>query len=324
MIRKHVFKLVLLLSLNAGMSQNLKKLDSIKPIELIDTLLIDRDINNWSLRLISIFKEQRLKLKDNENTLNFVPNNRVGIGIGFATRKLILDISFPIKNKKKDPTQRFDLKGLYFYKHHFFNFFIQDYKGFNITNNFDQPEVFREDIGSFSLGIDYLYFPNSGEFSFGALKSGLFKQKKTVHSFGLGGFMVMNKVRTSKTVIPVGSQSLFNNEALLNEYKGTSLGVMGGFATIIVLPYDFFVFFYVAPGIGLSDKSINSEDGSYRPKNPLIYRLGFFGGLGYNGKHFYVNLTAGRNIYATDLDFGNRGAIRITNAKLSIGYKLGK
>ena len=60
-------------------------------LEDLDSLLVDRDIENYSLRIFSNFKVNKFSVSDGDSKAKFVPNNRYGLGLGFANKKIILD-----------------------------------------------------------------------------------------------------------------------------------------------------------------------------------------------------------------------------------------
>ncbi|MEO8933352.1 MAG: DUF4421 family protein, partial [Xanthomarina sp.] len=124
-------------------AQKIKKSDSLSTKQVIDTLLIDRDMNNWSLRLFTNYKGQSFNLRNDTDKLSFKPNNRAGVGFGLGTSKLIIDIAFNLKGQRDNPTKRFDLQGsLIVGDHNLVNLHVQSYKGFNVKNNFNVPEFF--------------------------------------------------------------------------------------------------------------------------------------------------------------------------------------
>ncbi len=176
-IRNRLIIIFLLLQIPV-FSQNLQHLDTVKAADLIDTLFIDRDINNWSLRLFTNYKDQILKLLDDNQFMKFQPNNTSGVGFGIATRKIILDIGFNIKSKNREPTKRFDFQGKFMVKNSLVEFFFQTYRGFNISNDSGVPEFFRDDLRFSATGINYMYYFNTQKYSITAILSGLSKQKK--------------------------------------------------------------------------------------------------------------------------------------------------
>ena len=80
-------------------------------VSIVDTLLIDRDINHWSMRAIASFKDNNFRLRNSNFTLHYTPTNRAGAGVGFASSKLLLDLTINIKTDEEESTERFDLQG---------------------------------------------------------------------------------------------------------------------------------------------------------------------------------------------------------------------
>ena len=303
-------------------AQEKNKKDTLTTKEVIDTLLIDRDMNNWSVRLFTNYKGQSFNLRNDSNKLSFKPNNRAGVGFGLGTSKLIIDIAFNLKGQRDNPTKRFDLQGsLIVGNHNLVNLYVQRYKGFEVNNNFNEPEFFRSDITSLSIGFNYLYTFEEISFSASILKAGLSKnEKKHFFSTGVGGFMVYNKFSADNSLIP--DNGLFNKEAYLEEFKGVGVGVSAGILSAFVLPANFFATLNVMPGIGLMYKQGFTETDDYKASNPLLYKLDFEAGIGYGYNRFYTTLVYGSGIYTTNLDYGLNYFFTNTKAKFSIGYKI--
>ncbi len=308
-----------------GMSmqaQKLKELDSLSAREVLDTLLIDRDMNNWSIRLFTNYKGQSFNLINNNDKLSFKPNNRAGVGFGLGTSKLIIDIAFNLKGQEEHPTQRFDMQGsLIVGYNHLVSLYVQRYKGFNVKNNFNAPEFFRDDITSLSLGLSYLYTFDRISFSSSTLRAGLVKEERKHYiTGGIGGFMVYDNFSGDSSLIP--DNEAFNSDAYLNEFKGTGLGISGGLLAVFVLPANFFTTLNVIPGIGVMYKKAQSDVNDYRVSNPLLYKLDYNAGIGYSYKRFYATLVYGSSIYSTYLDYGLNYLFSNTKAKISVGYKI--
>lgn len=304
-------------------AQNLEALDSMSTLEAIDTLFIDHDLNNWSFRLYSSLKEQRLKISNGISSVSLIPNNPYGIGFGIATKKLLLDIGFNIK-PDNEHTERFDLQGSFMYRHDQVGFFLQHYKGFNVRNNASESSYFRDDIKLQSAGIRYLYMFNSNEYSFSSVKTGLARQKKSSYSFGVGGFILQTNQRADSSFVNNEIEPSFNDQALIVNSYSIGIGSSLGFSALIVLPNNFFIGLGCSAGLGVNYNKIYTEEASYATGNPLVYQLGLVGDLGYNNDKIYVNFSINNNLYTTDLDFGNWGTYNQINAKLAIGFKYGR
>ena len=324
-MRKHWFLFLLLVfALNLGFSQGIKALDSLKTNPFIDSLLIDRDIKNWSLRLFGNFRERRFILRNKNNRLRYVPNSPMGVGIGFATRKLIADFRLNKISKEEDATKRFDIQTTFLRNNHLFDIFIQNYKGFVVKNDINDQEIFRPDIKSFFAGVDYLYLLNGGRLSFSAMNAGLYRQNKAAVSFGVGGFIEYGELNADMSIIPEGLEALFNEQAQLTHSSEISLGVTGGLISVIPLGNRFYAMVNVKPSLGITIKNIETAELSYWPSNPLILDMALDGGIGYNAKRYYGVLTARADVLFSSLNYGNNSSLHQTAIKLAIGYRLGR
>lgn len=323
--KKWLFFFIILLATFTSYSYNFKKNDTlITPAQILDSLILSENLD-WSVRIVSNFKQQQFRLRNNNDKLYYKPNNPYGIGVGIANQKLVIDIVFNLKTEEKDfQTDKFAAEGGLILKKNYFGFILENVHGYNISNNLNDIETFRKDISMFSLGVNYLHLFKSDYFSIRMMKSGLTNQKRASVSLGLGGFFIMNKLSSDGNIIPGNSNPYFNDQADITKYTAIGAGVLAGIATYIVLPANLFLAISASPGIGFEYKEISSSTENYTPTKPFVYKLDFFTGLGYNGKNFYVNFNFGTNLYATDLDFGNKAIISVTKSKLIFGYNIGK
>lgn len=294
-------------------------------LEEVDSLLIDRNLENYSVRVFSNFKVKKFTIKDGDSKSKFVPNNRYGLGFGLASEKFIIDLAFNIKNPNKAETKRFDLQATTILeKQHYVNAYIQTYKGFNVKNDFDVPTVFRSDIRSVTFGINYLYTFDDVTFSYSQLKAGLpQKRNKDVYiTGGVGVFGVYDYFSADATILTEDTSVYYNDEAIIKRYNGRALGLLAGFVSYFKLPENITATFNFMPGIALINKKITLEEDDYRPSNPMLYKIDFHVGLGYSYKRYYASLTYGNGFYTTDFDNDNNYFFNLSNAKLAIGYKL--
>jgi|GEM_PF-1794627 len=303
-------------------SQDLDKTDSVQTTNLIDSLLIDHDLRNWSVRLFGNVKGQGFKLSNDDASLTYIPNNLFGVGIGVATRKLILDIAFNLKDKSTENTDRFDLQGGFIFDKNVIDFYFQIYDGFNIENSLNSSSVFRDDIKSIDGGIDYLYLFNAGEYSQNLLRSGLKGQKQNIFSFGVGGFLVYNQISADTSIVPQEFISDFNEQARITNMTNYGIGAMGGLAGLFKLPSNFYVGVGAKAGIALTIKNAETETGSYNPNNPVLYKLNGSILFGYLWNRFYTNISFRASTHASSLGFENNGAFALLNGKLVLGYRI--
>lgn len=324
-MRKHWFLFFFLFfALNLGFSQSIKALDSLKTIPFIDTLLIDRDIKNWSLRLFGNFRERRFILRNKNNRLRYVPNSPMGVGVGLATRKLIADIRLNRISKEEDATKRFDIQTTFLRKNHLFEILVQDYKGFVVKNDINDEEIFRPDIKSFFAGVNYLYLLNEERLSFSGMHAGLYRQKKAAISFGVGGFIEYGALNADISIIPDNLETFFNEQAQITHSSEISFGITGGLICVIPLSNRFYTMVNAKPSFGITIRDIETASLSYSPSNPIILDLALDGGIGYNAKKYYVVLTVRTDVLFSSLDYDNNSLVHQTALKLAIGYRLGR
>lgn len=318
------FILIFLFVSMSSQSQIEKKSDSLSFFQTIDSLFIDHDLSNYSVRLFTNYKVKQFRILNNDFKSRYIPKNRYGVGFGVANSKLLIDLGFNIKSGSNDVTKRFDGQGsLILGKHNFVNFYMQTYKGFNVKNNYNEPTIFRNDIKSWTIGINYLYTFSDIEFSYALLKAGLAKRQRNVQiTGGVGTFAVFDFFSADGDILTANDALYFNNEAEIERYSSRAVGILGGFLAQFVLPNNFIATCNVLPGVALMNKKVTLKDGSYRPSNPMLYKLDFSVALGYNVQRYYINLIYGTGIYTTNLDFDNKYLFNLSNAKLAIGYKL--
>jgi hypothetical protein len=314
-------------------SQILKETDSLvqdnkslNVIEIVDSLFIDHNIKNYSLRLFLNYKVKKFSIRNEDSRLKYLPNNKYGVGFGFASSKILIDIAFNLKTNKENVTNRFDAQGtLIVGKHHYVNGFLQTYKGFNIQNDFNEPSVFREDIKSVTVGFNYLFTLSEIEFSYSLLKAGLAKRhKNTFITGGLGFFGVYDYFSADNDIMPENGEMYFNEQAQIEHYNSAAIGVLGGFLSVFMLPKNFIASCNIMTGIALMNKKVDVQGDDYRPSNPMLYKLDYTLALGYNSSSYYITIIYADGFYATSLDYGNKYNFNLSKAKLAFGYKLGQ
>ena len=315
---------LILVSIPEAKAQIGMNLDSLSRISQVDSLLIDRNLNNWSVRLFGIAKAQNLRLENDDIDLKYNPNNIFGIGIGMATRKLILDIAINIKDSDTENTNRFDFQGGFVEKKNIFDFYIQVYEGFNINNSINDSSVFRDDIHSVAVGVDYLHLLKRPEMDQRRLLSGLRSQKNNFFTFGYGGFLVYNKMSADSSIVPPEFVDNFNQQAQLTRFTDIGGGIMGGFLGAFRLSPNWYTIATAKAGAGLMIKRAVTEDQTYTPGDPTIYKFNGSVIFGYTKNRFYTYLNIGAGLYLTDLDFGNNAEFNLLNGKMVFGYRFFK
>ena len=332
MVNRICLIIILFIVSFSAQSQVLSERDSLREarnarrvLKMADSLFIDYNIQNYSLRLFSSYKVKRFSIRNSDSRLRFVPNNKYDLGFGFASSKILVDVAFNIKTNRKDVTNRFDFQGTgIVQKYHYVNAFLQSYKGYNIKNDFNEPKVFRSDIKSFTLGFNYLYTLSEIEFSYSLLKAGLTQRNKNVYiTGGIGLFGVYDYFSAHNSIMPENGEPYFNEYGQIKRYNSAATGLLGGFLSAFLLPKNMIASCNIFPGIALMNKQVTLQDDKYRPSDPMLYKLDYTVALGYNTDRFYVILDYSDGIYSTNLNHGNKYKFKLSNAKLAFGYKLG-
>lgn len=312
------------LSCLTSQSQILKNVDSTKVFKVVDSMFIDRDLENYSARIFTNYKVKRFTIRDDDSKTRFIPNNQFGVGFGFASRKIVIDIAFNLKTNKNEITNRFDMQGTTIIgKNHFVNFYVQTYKGFNVQNNYNEPTIFRGDIKSATVGFNYLFTLSEIEFSYAMLKAGVTKRNKNVYiTGGLGTFAVFDYFSANENILSDQGELYYNDAANIKRYNSAGIGILGGFISAFMLPKNFIASFNIMPGIAIMHKKVTTLDDTYRPSNPMLYKVDYTAALAYNAERYYVSLIYNGSAYSTSLDFDNKQLFSLSKAKLAFGYKL--
>jgi hypothetical protein len=139
---------------------------------------------------------------------------------------------------------------------------------------------------------------------------------------GIGTFAVFDYFKADDNILAQNGELYFNEQAAIQKYSGRAVGVLVGFLSVFMLPKNFIASVNVMPGVALMNKKVTLQDDSYRPSNPMLYKLDFTLALGYRFKRYYANITYGTGVYSTDFDFDNKYLFNLSKAKFAIGYKL--
>jgi hypothetical protein len=319
---KHLLIFILFFLSKPLFSQDTSFIEKIKIPTFIDTLFIDRDRNNWSIRLFTNYKINKFQLKTADENILYKPNNPMGWGVGLGTRKLIFDLAFNIKQKDKEPTKRFDFQAILILNHHYMNLVIQTYQGYNVIT--DNLSDFRPDIRSYSSVLSYLYMFNTRKYSLAAMNSGLARQKKPAINYGLGGFIFLDRIYSDSSILSQDQFPDYNDELRIVNLPASGAGVHTNFSASFPFLKYFLASVTITPSIGLVYKYVDTESISYHPKNPLMYHFDLTGLIGYSGNRYYITFSMGYSLFKTSLDFGNSILYNTSRAKLALGYKLGR
>ena len=292
-------------------------------VDIIDTLFIDKDFSHWSVRAVASYKDNKFNLSNNNTTLQYTPNNRVGIGVGIATSKIIVDLVLNLKTNEEEQTERFDLQGNVQIKQNILLVHVQNYQGYNVKNtSTGDPALFRKDIKSFTSSLSFMHMFNTNIKTLSSIYSGINRNYKSSGSFLAGIYINYQLIHADSSIVPNSSKVQFNEEAYIEELNQFSIGSLGGYTYFLALPKNFFILVALAPGFGMNFKNIKTETFDYVPQDFWEFYLYFNISFGYNGSRFYVELSDENQWLYSPLGNGNTGLLNSTNFKLAFGWKI--
>lgn len=288
----------------------------------LDTAYIKTSDKHYSIRPLSVFKYQNIIFKNREGyRIRYVPTNRISAGIGFSHKFLVADIAIRIANSNnKDHTSRFDMQLDIPYHQHFLGVFVQRYRGFKSTEPSINEDNFREDIESSIWGMNYIYNFNPSKLSIKSIINGNQFQQKSAGAF-LSGAYFSKSILLADSSVAIQRQEDFNQFAQISNLRIFNFGVMAGYAQIISLPADFFIFASLLPGLGINlGKTIGDTEYDL-PKRPSIKINGKVA-IGRNSEKFYTGITFNSDYFFIDLGNENRYRYNLGLVKFVLGIKL--
>lgn len=294
-----------------------------------DTNYITDLSDKLAIRVLGVNKFNKFTIENNDNDqqIEFLPNNNLnlGFGVNYKWFGLSMAFNFPFVNNDNHiygETRRFDFQLNIFARKFIVDFYLQSYQGFYISN----PQSYipdwtegmayptRPDIKTTALGGNYLYVFNNKKYSGSAAFNQTELQKKSAGSFLLGGYASLFGITGDSVFIPSTVSDLYNEELHFKDIEVAVLGVMAGYTHTFVLWKKFYISLSFIPGlsiqgynVGYPDQANNKEGsivaGNYVVKSAFVY----------NSKRSFAGITANNGSFfgyaskqhKTNLIFGN-------------------
>ena len=299
------------------------KLDSLHTAAYIDSLIIDHNRANYSFRLFTNFKSQSFLFHNGNEELKYFPNNRAGVGFGFASRKILIDIAFNIKDRDKEPTNRFDARASFKLKRHYIDYFFQHYKGFNFESSSDNSSTFRSDLVSITNGLNYLYLFNDDDYHVGTIRSVISERQNTSFSYGVGAFLLSLYQKSESAIVNPLFISSEESQGI-NRLFGMGGGVLSGVNGFFSMGSNLYSSVSVNAGIGLMFKELKNEQEVFNSSLPILYQAQTTAAMGYVKDKYYLNLSFDLGFYRVKIFDTTNETINVSQAKLAFGYKIFK
>lgn len=242
----------------------------------IDTTYIGKFENEYSYRAYvgRRFTSLAYEYSEGDRVDNYMPNNPVGVGVGFAWKGFGLNVGYGfnfLRDPKKGRTRSLDLQYHYYGRKMVFDFFGQNYRGLYLSNN-DKNSAVKvfPDIKLIQFGVFGQYVFNGNKFSYRAAFDQSERQLKSAGSLLVGGGLYYNSVRSDGSI-----------EFSKSDYQ---FGPNVGYAYTAVIRKRFFASGSITVGGNMSIEERR------RTKPELHPTTLFRGSLGYSAETWSANL----------------------------------
>ncbi len=331
-VNKTILLIIFLCWTNLSYAQEKDKLfKKAKKIKYDTTKIIDLS-DKLGIYINTISKQNDIKFKDlnTGKKIKLQPNGQTNLGVGFNYKWLKLGVAFglPLLNKdneKYGETKRLDLQLNVFMRSLGIDTYIQNYKGFYLSNSGDYVDsVFSKlpnlsNMETFSMGLSAYYFFNSKRFSYQAVYVRNQIQKKSAGAFILGGFFNKNYTYSPNGFVPDELPDSIKDNYPLRGFETNVYGISIGYTYTLVVLKRLFINASFVPGVGLRFSEILRTDRT-EVLNPVISgstTLRF--SLGYEGKYLYAGIKA-----ITSVDTYNYNTIDISSSTGNLRFYVGK
>ncbi len=253
-----------------------------------------------SLKLFTLTKSSTLEIiNPTEGRITLRPNGNTNLGIGVNYKFIGIALSFGLPSTqssidKYGQTSSFDLQVSSFGKRIGFDGFLQEYKGYYLSNpqehvDWDNPYYPQiSDLSIFSIGANAFYMFNSKNFSYKAAYIRNNVQKKSAGSFSTGIFFYQDIVKSNNGFLPQEVSDSIWSDFDLKGFNAISIGLSAGYQYTFVIKGNLFISLQGTPGIGYRRLSVTTLDDRVSNVNELAWQLTARVAIGYEFKHFYV------------------------------------
>jgi len=288
-----------------GQSAFIKKIFSVT----YDPNYISTYVADYTTRVYGSVKYSNMGYNDNlvGKSLAYTPNNKLllGIGVNHGILGLNIGINFPFVNQddeKYGKTKYYDFTMRVFAPRFNATIYLQNYKGFYLRNTKDMIPgwqagdlyYIREDIRSWTIGLDVSYIANSSKFSYRAAVLQNEWQKKSAGSFLVGGSFFYNSNVGDSSIVP--SQlyyGLFYNSMKFDRSNNFSIGPILGYAYSFVIKRHFFIIGAINGSGNVGYTQLLLVDNEDKVKSGLVlgFRAEIFISAGYNSDRWYFGVS---------------------------------
>lgn len=305
-----------------------------------DSLFIKNYAKALTLRLYTSQKTTKLSFADKSlrQELNYRPNDRYILGVGFNYKWLGINIGFNLPYINKDDTrygttQYLDLQTHLYLKNQTADIYLQNYEGYYLSNPYGHlagwPDVdsfpHRPDIHTRVAGINWNYVINSDRFSYRAAFVQNEWQKKSSGSLLVGCGLYFVHTHADSSFIPhtIIDPDFFDQS---QPYRANLSSVAGnlGYAHTFVYKQHWFLSLSLSLSLGLGNISILDEDPA-KSENLLVSNINATEKIafGFNSRSYFAGFSVvGLNLASPTST--PQGGIQFSSAhiRLSVCHRL--
>jgi hypothetical protein len=309
-----------------------------------DTAYIEDYSDIFILRFQSTLRTTELDLTNNiyNKTLKLKPNDSRSIGFSFSYKWLGIGIGFTPAYMNRDnavygKTSRFDVQINTYARKYLFNFYLQWYKGFYVSNPKDivkgwesvrYPTIPGAQTANF--GANFYWIFNNKKFSYRSVYLYNEIQKHSASSFIFGGGFNMSSGYSDNYFLPEEWLPVVNADTIpvIKKYGAMGMYFSGGYAFTLASKGGKFYFnlsFVLNLGPYISSSTLLKENdkkltGNFALGGGTDGRLSLGTNIGKKNRMF-IGLTAVtmQYFYKLNKEYSIKSIVR--NAKLFIGYR---
>jgi hypothetical protein len=275
----------------------------------VDTNWIEDQSDRLTIRLFTSRKFSRYGIMDfvYNQDLQYNPNDRIMLGMGFSYGILTIDIglNIPSINNKDVPlygkTKSLDLQTHFYMRKFVIDLYYHKYEGFYLENSIDMIRnwpssdtfLIREDMKTRGLGVNIQYIFNNSRFSYRAAFNQTDWQKKSAGSFIAGIESYGFTTTGNKSLIP---DSIINpafwEGTRYDRSKIFCLGLNGGYAHTFVIKKKLFFTLSLLFGISGGNTTLNQVDINQTDLSSFTFNASMTArfAMGYNSSKLYAGI----------------------------------
>lgn len=330
-----ILSIFLLIHVNLSYTQEISDIFS----DEHDTNYIESYKKQLTTRLYASNKYTGLKIRDNDATLIYSPNDRINLGFGVTYNAFTLNIglNFPFINNDDDKygkTDYLDLQSHMLFRKLAAEVYFSTYKGYYISNpqeilsNYEGSDIYpqRRDIIATDLGVTAYYIFNYMKFSYRSAFNQDERQKKSAGSFLAGPAVFSTYFQGDSSLIPYNiNPPDFFDGVQMKRSRYANVSLCGGYAYNLIFLRNFFLTASLIAGPGFGWTKIYTEEDDIEGIRDfaISFLYTFRAGIGYNNKRIYIGLGYVNTNARTQTPLqSNRYIYKRGNIRINFAYRI--